>query len=62
MTPSPAKPTRVDPVPESDRRHPPEGVATAVGASRRSADLEAQKRYMDDRFGRDRPMNGKRRA
>ena len=62
MTPFPAKPTPVAPVPEADRRQPPKRLATAVGASRRGADLEAQKRYMDDRFGRDRPMNGKRRA
>ena len=62
MMPSPAKPTRVGPVPKSDRRQPPERLATAVGASRRGADLEAQKRYMDDLFGRDRPMNRKRRA
>ena len=61
MTPSPAKPTPVAPVPEADRGHP-KRLAGPVGASRRGADLEAQKRYMDDRFGRDRPMIGKRRA
>jgi hypothetical protein len=41
---------------------PPDGPATARVPPRGTrAELEAQqKRYMDDRFGRDRPMSRKR--
>ncbi len=53
MTLFSAKPSPATPMPE---REPPERPAPALTRSRRRADLEAQKRYMDDRFGRDRPL------
>jgi hypothetical protein len=57
MMPSTAKPDPGARSPGPD--HPAPEAAPAVSPVRRRADLEAQKRYMDDRFGRDRPMNRK---
>lgn len=57
MTPTPTNRTEPPRPPEPDPHQPPARATPAVHASRRRADLEAQKRYMDDRFGPDRPLN-----
>ena len=62
MMPSSMKPTGAPSTPEPDRPQPPELLAPPTTGNRRRVDLEAQKRYMDDRFGRDRRLNRRRGA
>jgi hypothetical protein len=54
MSPSSDKSGSAGSAQEPGRRQTTVGRVLSESTSQRRADLEAQKRYMDDRFGRDR--------